>query len=75
MSKWVEANKLSIYELSGSETLGSIIRVQPRSAEALDISKCLVQWYRMSSESNRRELISGVSIFCMLTDILSFLIV
>ncbi|KAK1397425.1 stomatal closure-related actin-binding protein 3-like [Heracleum sosnowskyi] len=61
MSKWAEANKLSMYELIGPETLGSIIRVQPRSAEALDISKCSVQWYRLSSESNRRELISGAN--------------
>lgn len=60
MSKWAEANKLSMYELIGSETLGSIIRVQPRSGVALELAKCSIQWYRLSSESNRRELISGV---------------
>ncbi|XP_017248382.1 stomatal closure-related actin-binding protein 3 isoform X2 [Daucus carota subsp. sativus] len=61
MSKWAEANKLSMYELTGSETLGSIIRVQPRSGEALELSRCSIQWYRLSSESNRREFISGAN--------------
>ncbi|KAL8136197.1 hypothetical protein AgCh_010700 [Apium graveolens] len=61
MSKWAESNKLSMYELTGSETLGSIIRVQPRSGVALELSKCSIQWYRLSSESNRRELISGAN--------------
>lgn len=61
LSKWVEANKFNLYELGGSETLGSILRVQPRSSEAVELSKCSIQWYRLSSESNRRELISGAN--------------
>ncbi|KAM7524413.1 hypothetical protein LguiA_014315 [Lonicera macranthoides] len=61
LSKRAEENKFSLYELGGSETLGSIIRVQLRSSEAMELSNCTVQWYRLSSECSRRELISGAS--------------
>lgn len=61
LSKRAEQNKFSLYELAGSETLGSILRVQPCSNEAMELSKCSIQWYRLSSQCSRRELISGAN--------------
>ncbi|KAK3003756.1 hypothetical protein RJ639_018385, partial [Escallonia herrerae] len=61
LSKWAEENKFSSYELGGSEVLGSILRVQPRSSNATELQKCSIQWYRLSSECSRRELISGAN--------------
>ncbi|CAI9099518.1 OLC1v1036357C4 [Oldenlandia corymbosa var. corymbosa] len=59
MKKRAEENKLLPYMISGSETLGSILRVEPRSDEATDLTKCACQWYRLSSECSRREPIVG----------------
>ncbi|KAK2984064.1 hypothetical protein RJ640_012015 [Escallonia rubra] len=61
LSKWAEENKFSSYEFGGSEVLGSILRVQPRSSNAMELQKCSIQWYRLSSECSRRELISGAN--------------
>lgn len=55
MSRRAGQNKSEFYELIGSETLGSIIRIQSCSNEAIDVSKCSIQWYRLSSECSRRE--------------------
>lgn len=60
MSKRAEENKSRLYELSGPERLGSILRIQPCSDEATDLSKCSIQWYRLSSECSRREAILGI---------------
>ncbi|XP_028124447.1 stomatal closure-related actin-binding protein 1-like [Camellia sinensis] len=61
MSRRAEENKFCVYEFGGSETLGSALRVQPCSDEAQDLSKCSIQWYRISTEGSRRELISGAN--------------
>jgi hypothetical protein len=61
LSKRADENKFSMYELDGLESLGSIIKVQTRSSEATEISNCSIQWYRLSSECSRRELISGAT--------------
>ncbi|KAI7992314.1 Stomatal closure-related actin-binding protein 1 [Camellia lanceoleosa] len=61
MSRRAEENKFRVYELGGSETLGSALRVQPCSDEAQDLSKCSIQWYRIPTEGSRRELISGAN--------------
>ncbi|KAA8517348.1 hypothetical protein F0562_017646 [Nyssa sinensis] len=61
MSKRAEENKFSIYELGGSETLGSFLRVQPRSDEAPELSKCSIQWCRLPSEGSRKEIIAGAN--------------
>jgi len=45
--------------LDGSEALGSYLRVQPCSDEVPHVSKCSLQWYRLSSEGSWREVISG----------------
>ncbi|KAL2535188.1 Stomatal closure-related actin-binding protein 2 [Abeliophyllum distichum] len=63
MSKRAEENKSRFYELSGSETLGSILRIQSCSDEATDLSNCSIQWYRLSSECSRREAILGANKF------------
>ncbi|KVI03409.1 hypothetical protein Ccrd_018293 [Cynara cardunculus var. scolymus] len=61
LKKWAEENKLSLYALGDSGNLGSIIRLQPCSEEAMELSKCSIQWYRLSSQCSRRELISGAN--------------
>ncbi|CAI9779550.1 unnamed protein product [Fraxinus pennsylvanica] len=58
-----EENNSKLYELSGSERLGSILRIQPSSDEGTDLSKCSIQWYRLSSECSRREAILGANKF------------
>lgn len=60
MNKRAEENKFRLYDINGSETLGSILRVQPCSDDAVELSKCSVQWYRISSECSRREPIVGI---------------
>ncbi|XP_057467106.1 stomatal closure-related actin-binding protein 1-like [Actinidia eriantha] len=61
MNKRAEENKFRLYELDGSESLGSSLRVQPCSGEAQELSKCSIQWYRMPTEGNRREIIAGAN--------------
>ncbi|XP_054802604.1 stomatal closure-related actin-binding protein 2-like isoform X2 [Prosopis cineraria] len=60
MSKKNE-NQSSVYKLDGSETLGSYLQVHPCSDEVPQTSKCLFQWYRLSSEGSWREVISGAN--------------
>ncbi|KAK4346097.1 hypothetical protein RND71_036273 [Anisodus tanguticus] len=59
MSRRAGQNKSEFYELTDSETLGSILRIQSCSDEAINVSKCSIQWYRLSSECSRREPIVG----------------
>nr|AFK36560.1 unknown [Lotus japonicus] len=59
MSKRDEENKSHPYMLHGSEALGSYLKVQPRSGEVPQVSKCSFQWYRLSSEGSWREVVSG----------------
>ncbi|PHU00811.1 hypothetical protein BC332_30598 [Capsicum chinense] len=55
MSRRAGQNKSKFFELTGCEMLRSILRVHSCSAEAIDVSKCSIQWYRLSSECRRRE--------------------
>ncbi|KAI5335359.1 hypothetical protein L3X38_025492 [Prunus dulcis] len=48
-----------LYELDGPEALGSYLRIQPCSDDAPELSKCSIQWYRVSSQGGKKELISG----------------
>ncbi|XVF04895.1 hypothetical protein REPUB_Repub05bG0124500 [Reevesia pubescens] len=57
----VEENLSNLYELDGAETLGSYLRIKPCSDFAPELSKCSIQWYRISSEGGKKELISGAS--------------
>ncbi|CAI0374584.1 unnamed protein product [Linum tenue] len=59
VSKRVEENKLAIYRIEGSETLGSCLRLHPRINDAPLLSKCSIQWYRVSSEGSHNEVILG----------------
>ncbi|TYI10274.1 hypothetical protein ES332_A09G131300v1 [Gossypium tomentosum] len=58
-SKRVEENLSHLYELDGAEVLGSYLRIKPCSDIAPELSKCAIQWYRISSEGGKKELISG----------------
>ena len=58
-SKRVEENLSHLYELDGAEILGSYLRIKPCSDIAPELSKCSIQWYRISSEGGKKELISG----------------
>ena len=59
MSKRAEESRLCVYQLEGAQTLGSCIRIRPRANNAPDLSKCSIQWYRVSSESEHKETIAG----------------
>lgn len=52
-------NNCQLYELDGHEALGSYLEIQPCSDNAPELSKCSIQWYRVSSEG-KKELISGI---------------
>ncbi|KAF5737623.1 stomatal closure-related actin-binding protein 2-like [Tripterygium wilfordii] len=56
-----EENKSRLYMLDGSETLGSCLRLRPCSDRSPLLSKCSVQWYRISTEGSQKELIAGVN--------------
>ncbi|TKY46633.1 Stomatal closure-related actin-binding protein 1 [Spatholobus suberectus] len=56
-----EENVPHLYELEGTETLGSYLQIQPCSDNALELSKCSIQWYRVSTEGAKKELISGAT--------------
>lgn len=63
----MENNQL--FELDGVEALGSYLQIQPCSDNAPDLSQCSIQWYRVSSEGGKKELISGIlfiiCLFCL----------
>ncbi|WRX25044.1 Stomatal closure-related actin-binding protein [Theobroma cacao] len=61
LNKKAEENKSRVYILHGSETLGSCLRLQPCSDNAPVLSKSSIQWYRMSSDGNQQEIISGAN--------------
>ncbi|XP_017607255.2 stomatal closure-related actin-binding protein 1-like isoform X1 [Gossypium arboreum] len=58
-SKEVKDNLSNLFELDGAETLGSYLKIKPCSDIAPELSKCSIQWYRVSSEGGKKELISG----------------
>ncbi|KAJ8770333.1 hypothetical protein K2173_014943 [Erythroxylum novogranatense] len=61
ISKRAEENKSSLYVLDGSETLGSILQLRPRSNSAVSLSKCSIQWHRLSADGSQKEVISGAN--------------
>nr|CAD1829578.1 unnamed protein product [Ananas comosus var. bracteatus] len=50
-----------LYELEGSESLGSCLRIVCRSDSAPGISNYSIQWYRVNAEGSRKEIISGAT--------------
>lgn len=60
MSKRSEEKIPDYYELDGSEALGSYLRIKPISDYAPELSSCSIQWFRVSPEGGKRELIAGI---------------
>ncbi|KAE9606268.1 hypothetical protein Lal_00024739 [Lupinus albus] len=60
-TKKQKENTLHLYELEGTETLGSYLQIQPCSDNAPEVSKCSIQWYRVSPDEAKKELISGAT--------------
>jgi hypothetical protein len=58
-SRRAEQSIFQLFELDGTEALGSCLRINPCSDNAPDLSKCSIQWYRLSSDGGKKELISG----------------
>lgn len=56
-------NKSNLYELDGLECIGSCLQViSCNNAEStLDISNHSIQWFRVSEDGNKKELISGAT--------------
>ncbi|VVB01667.1 unnamed protein product [Arabis nemorensis] len=61
MCRTSEENISRIYEIDGTEALGSCLRVRPCSDDGPDLSKCMMQWYRTSADGSKKELISGAT--------------
>ncbi|KAL3828678.1 hypothetical protein ACJIZ3_017480 [Penstemon smallii] len=54
-------NTTNLYEIDGTEALGSYLRIYPCSGNAPELSECAIQWYRSSSKGEIKELISGAT--------------
>ncbi|KAJ4706697.1 Stomatal closure-related actin-binding protein 1 [Melia azedarach] len=61
MSKRAEEDKHRLYVFDGSETLGSQLRIKTCSDTAPPLSKCSIQWYRVSPDGSQKEIISGAN--------------
>ncbi|KAL3620312.1 Stomatal closure-related actin-binding protein 1 [Castilleja foliolosa] len=61
ISKNGDRNALHLYEIDGLEALGSCLQLYSCSDIAPDLSDCTIQWYRSTSEGNKKELISGAT--------------
>ncbi|KAK6138253.1 hypothetical protein DH2020_028000 [Rehmannia glutinosa] len=59
ISKKGDKNIPHLYEIDGAAALGSYLRIYPCSDSAPDLSECTIQWYRSTSEGEKKELISG----------------
>ncbi|XP_058080050.1 stomatal closure-related actin-binding protein 1-like isoform X2 [Magnolia sinica] len=62
MSKRLEENIPHFYELDGFERLGSYLHIIPCTDNTPDISKCTIQWFRIASEGDKKELISAAGL-------------
>ncbi|KAJ6964728.1 stomatal closure-related actin-binding protein 1-like isoform X1 [Populus alba x Populus x berolinensis] len=56
-----EQSIFHLFELDGSEALGSCLRINPCSDNAPELSECSIQWYRLSSEDVKKAPISGAT--------------
>ncbi|KAJ3669197.1 hypothetical protein LUZ60_011147 [Juncus effusus] len=59
MIKRIEETKSSIFEIQGDAILGSSLSIVCQPELIKDFSNCAVQWYRLKSQQNNRELING----------------
>ncbi|KAL2510930.1 Stomatal closure-related actin-binding protein 1 [Abeliophyllum distichum] len=60
-SKKGEETTPYLYEIDGTEALGSYLVIYPCSDRAPEISECTIQWYRTTSVGGKKELISGAT--------------
>lgn len=61
ISKTGGQNVPHLYDIDGTEALGSCLQIYPCSDTAPDISECTIQWFRSTAEDGKKELISGIS--------------
>ncbi|CAM6129344.1 unnamed protein product [Calypogeia fissa] len=54
-----DGGRLQCYRLSGVEQLGTTLSIEPLDDTVCDLSRCSVQWYRLSQGGNGLEIISG----------------
>nr|XP_016439003.1 PREDICTED: stomatal closure-related actin-binding protein 1 [Nicotiana tabacum]XP_016439004.1 PREDICTED: stomatal closure-related actin-binding protein 1 [Nicotiana tabacum] len=59
--KMGEETVSQLYELDGTEALGSFLQIQPCSLAAPELSECSIQWYRLACEGGKKEPISGAT--------------
>ncbi|XP_042004266.1 stomatal closure-related actin-binding protein 1-like isoform X2 [Salvia splendens] len=56
-----DKNTPHLYDIDGTEALGSILFIYQCSDSAPELSECAIQWYRLMPESGKKELISGAT--------------
>nr|GMD64799.1 stomatal closure-related actin-binding protein 1 [Ipomoea batatas] len=61
MRKRGEENSQNLYEIDGTEALGSYLQIQPCSSVAPEVSEFSIQWYRLACEGGKKEPISGAT--------------
>ncbi|KAK1294446.1 hypothetical protein QJS10_CPA16g01172 [Acorus calamus] len=61
MLKLLDEDNSHLYDLEGSESLGSYLRIIPCTDSSPDILNCCIQWFRIQSEENIKVLISGAT--------------
>ncbi|KAL3513192.1 hypothetical protein ACH5RR_025909 [Cinchona calisaya] len=54
-------SEMNMYELDGTKALGSYLRICPCSETVPEPSECSFQWYRLTSEAGKKELVSGAT--------------
>ncbi|XP_076926055.1 stomatal closure-related actin-binding protein 1-like [Bidens hawaiensis] len=50
-----------LFEINGTTALGSYLLIQPCSERAPELSRCSIQWYRMTPKGGNRDIISGAT--------------
>lgn len=54
-----EGGRLQWYRLTGLEQLGTTLSIEPLDDTVCDLSRCSIQWYRLSPNGSGTEIISG----------------
>ncbi|KAK6164069.1 hypothetical protein DH2020_000933 [Rehmannia glutinosa] len=61
ITKKGDKNTPHLYDIDGTEALGSFLWIYQCSDGAPELSECTIQWYRSSPEGGKKELISGAT--------------
>lgn len=56
-----DKNSPNLYDIDGTEALGSYLCIYRCSDSAPQLSECTIQWYRSTPKSGKKELISGAT--------------